>query len=330
MDSEYLQHVRYKLQKRLKRLNTAEFQEFHEVLIQVWAYLNTSPLTSSLLDDLQARFPGVEADADNLFKGQGRDIATEAENTAFCYWVIKKCTIATNNGVEIQIGRKLDRTASNHNDAIEVFRRVLLEPLFDYLDEEIDDKRIALALLRKFKHKVEWFDRERLRANYVSNTGRGEKNLALELYAYLHDQGIEFSIEPSSASGEADLVSAQRGEQRLVADVKVFDPEGGKDKRHLRSGFAQVYQYTKDFNELFGFLVVFKLCKEDLAVTSSELASGWPVFRHNNKTLFVLVIDIFDYAQSASKRGPLKSYELTSSELIESLENDPPKAPSAS
>jgi len=50
-----------------------------------------------------------------------------------------------------------------------------------------------------------------------------EKNCwAYDLYEYLHDQGIQFHIEPESASGRVDLISAQSGKDRLMADAKNF------------------------------------------------------------------------------------------------------------
>ena len=56
MDSEYIQFVRYKLQKRLKRLNSADFQGFHIMLIQVWGFLQENAITKGILDDLERRF----------------------------------------------------------------------------------------------------------------------------------------------------------------------------------------------------------------------------------------------------------------------------------
>jgi hypothetical protein len=39
----------------------------------------------------------------------------------------------------------------------------------------------------------------------------------------------------------------------LVADAKIFDPDGGKTVPYLCRGFAQVYQYRQDYNDLFGY-----------------------------------------------------------------------------
>ena len=201
-------------------------------------------------------------------------------------------------------------------EGAQFFTEMFVEPLFDYIDEQIDDRRTVLSLLLKYKHHVEWFRRDDLRTRFEANTQKGEKVLACDLYAYLHDQGLDFSIEPTSISGEADLISAQEGPERLVADVKIFDPGKSKGTSYLCAGFNQVYQYTKDYNDSFGYLVVFKTCREDLSVNARDQDAGIPFFTHNNKTIFVLVIDICDYPAPASKRGHLKSYELLEDSLV--------------
>src|SRR5262249_45531232 len=131
--------------------------------------------------------------------------------------------------------------------------------------------------------------------------------------------GIPFHIEPLSDSGRVDLISAQSGKDRLVADTKIFEPERGLDSRHIVKGFRQVYDYTKDYNEPFGYLVIFKTCESDLDISTANQESGFPFITHNNKTIFLVIIDICDYAESASKRGKLKAYELTVEQFIEAI-----------
>jgi hypothetical protein len=124
-----------------------------------------------------------------------------------------------------------------------------------------------------------------------SNTKKGEQVLAFELYEYLHDQGVQFHIEPKPVSGRIDLISSQIGKDRLVADVKVFDPKSGHDCGYVIKGFRQVYDYARDFNEPFGYLVIFKLCENDLSIASTNQESTVPFFIHNTKSIFFLVID---------------------------------------
>jgi len=268
---------------------------------------------------LERRFPQCEQEAVKTLAGQPQVGTTESENDAICYWVTKKCIESNNPQITIQVGHYLDRTASKHNEAIEAFRLTYLEPLFDYIDEQIDDKRMILVLLKKFKQRCEWFHGAAMFAQFKDDTGRGEHILANRLYQYLHDQGLQFHIEPQSASGRVDLISSQSGKDRLVADAKLFNPERGQDRGYITKGFRQVYDYTKDYNESFGYLVIFKTCEQDLAIPTERQESGIPFITHNNKTIFFVVIDIFVYLDSASKRGKLQAYEITAAQFVEAL-----------
>jgi len=317
MDSEYIQFVRYKLQKRWKRLNTADVQGFYFALVQTWGFLQENEITKGILDDLERPFPSSAKDAEETLTGRLHVGTTESENDAICYWVVKLCALSEDRDTALQIGLQLN--ASNHDEGIENFRRVYLEPFFDYIDEHIDDKRMILTLVKKFKHRCEWFHRANLFAEFRDDTGQGEKTLASRFYEYLHDQGVEFHIEPQSASGRIDLISSQTGKDRLVADTKLFNPERGQDRGYLIKGFRQVYEYTRDFNEPFGYLVIFKTCEQDLAIPTPHQESSVPFVTHNNKTIFLMVVDIFDYPESASKRGKLQAYEITPQQFVESL-----------
>jgi hypothetical protein len=290
-------------------------------LIQTWTFLQSNEITKGILDDLERRLPSAKADAERV---TGENIGmvgeTELENDAICYWVVKLCaTVPFSKRSADEHGNLVLDLLANVSSYLETFRQEYVEPLFDYIDEQIDDKRMILVLLKKFKHRCEWFRREGMLARFKDDTGQGEKLLARDLYEYLHDQGLQFHIEPQSASGRIDLISAQTGKDRLVADTKLFNPERGQDRGYIIKGFRQVYEYTKDFNESFGYLVIFKTCEQDLAIPTQHQEGGIPFIEHNNKTVFLVVIDIFDYPESASKRGKLQTYEITPAQFVEAL-----------
>lgn len=325
MDTTVLQTLRYKLQKRLKRLHTADGQVYCHILGQTWTFLHDVSIIRGIVQEIEARVPSAQKDSEALFNGDLLSGETEHEHVALCYWLIRRCVEdGKANRIHVIVRRLC--SSSRLDDSVEKFTESFVEPLFDYIDEQLDDSRMTLGLLRKYKHRTEWFDRDRLREVFESDSTRGEKRLALDLYRFLHDQGLEFSIEPTSASGEADLVSAQTGNERLIADVKIFDPSRSKGVAYLCNGFAQTYQYTKDFNEPFGYLVIFKTCCEDLSVASRNQELSAPSFSHNNKTIFVVVIDIANHSESASKRGRLQSYELLEQDLVRSIPEQPPDA----
>jgi hypothetical protein len=84
-------------------------------------------------------------------------------------------------------------------------------------------------------------------------------------------------------------------------------------------GFRQVYDYIRDFNESFGYLVIFKTGEQDLSIPTERQESSIPFITHNNKTIFFIVIDIFGYPESASKRGKLQAYGITAQQFVDSL-----------
>lgn len=317
MDREYIQNLRYKLQKRARRLNSSEHQVFHFVLKQFWGFLQDQPLLLGILESLEAQSQLVESDVNRIFEpGDAMVFDSELENAVACYLVVKRCVESDNNHAEISVAHNYCNE-SKYNEILETFKDIFIEPLYDYLDEHLDDSNLLLSLLVKYKHKCEWFQRDSLLSIWKSDTRRGEKRLAMHLYEHLYDQGINFSIEPASASGEVDAVSSQQGEDPLVADVKIFNPEKSKGKSYIAKGFRQVYDYTLDYNEPVGYLLIFKTCEEELKFSLPNSTHSTPFIKHNSKTIFFLVIDIHAYEETASQRGKLKYIEFTEDDLAD-------------
>lgn len=324
MDKDYVQNLRYKLQKRVRRLNSGDYQVFHFLLKQFWGFLVEQPIFSALLQELDVRSGKVSDDVERIFSARDQMVfETEEESALACYLVLKRCAESENQSIELQVARTYNNERK-HNDALEAFRDIFIEPFYEYIDENLDDTGFVLALLRKYKHRSEWFRKSKLYLAWEAETKHGEKLLALDLYEYLHDQGIDFSIEPSSVSGEVDLVAAQTSDEPLIADAKIFNPAKSKGISYIASGFRQVYTYTLDYNQPVGYLVIFKTCEEDLRLPFANQSQSTPFVQHNNKTIFFLVVDIFPYEKSASKRGKLQFKELKEDELWENLGNEQP------
>jgi hypothetical protein len=237
--------------------------------------------------------------------------------------VVQKCVESADASIEYSLVTQYQ--VYEDPACLDFFRDCFVEPLYEYLDEQLDDQRALLALLRRYKHRCEWFRREALLALWQKDKAKGERALAEDLYEYLHDQGLEFAIEPSSASGKPDLISAQVGDERLIADAKVF--KDGTGKSYLASGFHQIYQYTLDYNQPFGYLVIFKTCEDDLKFPMADHEQSIPFLVHNNKTIFFVVIDICQHEATASKRGVLKTIEITEADLISKAASDQGQMP---
>jgi hypothetical protein len=324
MNAGYIQNLRYKLQKRVRRLNSiANYEMFHASIKQFWGFTKENPVLMGIIDDLERRSPESEEYANRIInESEGFSCNTELENAAISYFVIRKCAESDDINIEVSIGNIY--TSGDYREMIEGFRDYFLEPFYEYLDEQLDDQRAILSLLRRYKHKCEWFQREQLYKLWEQNTARGEKLLALHLFEYLHDQGLDFTIEPSSASGEVDLIADQKSEDPLIADTKIFNPASKKGKEYIVKGFNQIYLYTVDYDEPFGYLIIYKTSDKDLRFTLADQEQLTPFVVHNNKTIFVVIIDIYPHATSASKRGTLSPVEITENDLIQVVDSAEP------
>ncbi|MBM4389188.1 MAG: hypothetical protein FJ088_15725 [Deltaproteobacteria bacterium] len=210
-------------------------------------------------------------------------------------------------------------TADNKFDRmIEVFTEVFVQPLYEYLDEQLDSRNLLLYLLVRYKHVSEWFRREYLLKRYLdAGSQRGERVLASDLYEFLYSQGLNFHIEPKSATGEIDLISEQVGDDRLLVDAKVFSGTTSS----IKGGFHQIYTYTATYNQPFGCLAIFNVSGTQLSFSFQHSDPRFGILPINGKTIFMVTIDISD-KPSASKRGLLKQVVLTEKDLIQSLEEE--------
>lgn len=331
MHTDIVQRLRYKLQKRARKVNSAGYQTFHFALQRWWGFLHSNELFRGILEQLADLVPTAKVDAERIINGERLQGDTEEEEATLAYWIIKSCIESEDaKDREALITYRYTQTG-NLEDALELFKEMFVEPLYDYIDEQLDDQRAVLGLLRRYKHTCEWFQRNDVLGIYQKEVergdqkgmkGRGEKQLALHLYEYLYNQGLSFSIEPTSVSGEADLIASQNPHDPLIADVKLFDPVSSKNKTYIIKGFQQVYLYTLDFNEPFGYLVIFKTCEDGLAISAANQEQSTSFVTVNGKTIFIVIIDLYPHEKSASKRGKLKTHTISEDEFVTQITED--------
>ena len=92
MQDAFVQAVRYKLQKRVRRLNSADYQHFPMLLRVFFQFFDESPILSGVRDELLARTADkdVPATVDQILKAEARYGETEAESAAMGYYFLKK------------------------------------------------------------------------------------------------------------------------------------------------------------------------------------------------------------------------------------------------
>ena len=310
-----LQDIRFKLQKRIKRLQTTEPTNFREELVRFWFFFDSNDLLLAPAAELQATYPNVPAEWDALQRGMLLSGTTEAESAAIGYEILRRVGRSNDKGYAFM---GYVEPFGDLSKMMERFCETYLEPFYEYLDEHLEDRNIVLAELIRLKHLVEWFRREQLWGKFVEQPSHGERNLAFAVYEFLYEQGIDFQIEPTSASGEADMVSAQGSHAPLVADVKVYDPGTSRGHAYIRKGFHQVYRYLQDFNQPVGYLVVFVASDKQLQLITSG-AKPVPYITINQKTIFLVQIDIFPHADSASRRPIPEQETISEAELVTEL-----------
>jgi hypothetical protein len=334
MDSQIIQDLRSKLEKRIKRLNSVEMDFFLPILKQFWAFFDDHPIYRSLGDVLSASYPEAKAIAKSVLNGENQFSEIEGENAAMSYHVLRlileKCE--ENNLFNFHTfqecvwdiacaytGGNSGRIPNNVPEAFEKFRDIFIYTFYTYLDEQLDQRSAILGLLLRYKHRCEWFYREDLNQIAQGDSRKAEKLLSMNLYSYLHDQGLNFHIEPSSITGEIDLIAAQGSNDPLLADAKVFDADG-RDKRYIRKGFNQIYTYTQQYNEPCGYLIIFRITDRDLHFSLPQQFHGIPAITYNHKTIFLITIDICHHEKSVSQRKPLEAITITQEDLISEVE----------
>ena len=206
------------------------------------------------------------------------------------------------------------------DEVAEVLRDVA-DGLYEYLDEKIDSRNAIIGLLRKYKQRSEWFRRERLRSiarEGLEGKQAGERSLAVDLHEYLLDQGVDFVVEPCTASGEPDLVLRDVDGSHIVVDAKHIAAGANPStfKRKLADGFHQVQRYCSDFQEPAGYLVVFIEDTRSPRVPLQTIDTA-EYLLVKGKQIFYIPVVIADLP-SASKSGKVSYVDVSLDDLEQS------------
>src|ERR1700730_4256076 len=135
MQTDYLRDIRYKLQKRIRRLNGCDPNHFLFVLKQFCAFIDSNPLLQGVISELLANFPDLPTHVETIFSGHGLVGATEEEDAAIGYGVLRRFAMQDKTHAFFTLGGS---RASQVSESLDEFRAHYLEPFYEYLDEHID------------------------------------------------------------------------------------------------------------------------------------------------------------------------------------------------
>jgi hypothetical protein len=322
MHTDSLQRLRDQLETRRTRLLEADYEDFYPKIKRFWLFLHGHTVLKGLLAPLAERRPHVGHAVNLAMSGQPADdlcvASNDLDDAATAYNVLTQAVTFEHIYPNVQSHFSVEA------DPLTRIKSRLIQPLFDYLAETLDGQQVTLGCLLRYAQRCEWFDRDRLHelaakhkqeAKGPGKRSKTEDLLKTDLYRYLHDQRIDFVIEPCSERGEIDLIVDQRGGQPTNVEVKVFDNED-KDRAYLQAGFHQLFTYLVQYKAAVGYLAVYRLCKEKLSFETDGVLQTVPFVYRDGKTIYLVEIDLFPYDKPVSQRGNLETVRVTKEQLV--------------
>jgi hypothetical protein len=312
--------LRSDLQTRKQRVFRANDSTFLIELRGFFHFLKSKPLLWALVQELDSGKPEfTKTDVIELAPGIPD---SEVERIKHCLGVLHYC-------VELEKGALTQfllflchriagavRSGDTLSVALDLFRDTFFLPLYEYLDEHVEDYGIILYLLQRFKFRTEMFDRDYIYKLYESDPKRSESVLDKEVRRFLFDQGVDYPLStPLSPSGRSDVVADLHTEDPLILEVKILDLDrNGYDKSYIRKGFKQIFDYTNDYNKSVGYLLIFNASEVDLTFNLKNKSET--KIELGGRTFHIVVVDIYPDTTPSSKKGKLKPYTIEESFLV--------------
>ncbi len=288
--------LRTRIGERTNRLSRAGYPVFNNELELFLAWMEREAYLAGLLREIEAA--DVEFADWSASTRQGFDVKFPGDERARA----KICLEAARSGNATALGRQFGegRSLDDNNRG---FMEIFMAPLIYYLLDRLTDGGSLLGILQRYTRRTEWFHQRDLLERYQADTTRGEQALDDHLREYLVDQGIPFPFpQVQSPSGRADAIAGVDSDDPLPLEVKLFLPESGKDRAHIRQGFVQAHRYAADFGATVAYLVCFNLSTGTLEFESDGEANHWPSqVRLGGRAVFLIDIDANPDRPSASQ-----------------------------
>lgn len=333
MDALLITRERSLLRARFQSLTTCPPATFGDACARLLSWLRAHPMFGpqlAILSQETKRNPRLVDMENRLISNTTSTVKTIAKASTYDEHAAIGLKI-----LELVSGREIERQKDHFaamaygltgEQAVEtpsiaaVLANALGSALYPHLDNVIDEQFAVLSILRKYKQRSEWYRRAQLRAmadGGFAGRSTGELSLMMDLYEFVFDQGVDFYVESKSASGRADLVSAEAaGGRRLVLDGKYIRPRHGEAavRKIVAQGLRQVSEYCRDQSQSIGYLLVY--VNQDLNVQLGAKPSPFPEIEVGSVTISCIWVNIFGYALPASKRPPPRVQNISRPELL--------------
>lgn len=330
MDSQYIENTRRQLETRIQYVMRWSPYHFWIACEHLLSWLDQHPLLSTFVAELgpktQEFIVALRPWIERARRSGPGDAAAHAplrtknmaEQTALALAVLQSIRELQMNHTGIMQMLCLMLTGEHPEGGPRLVERLIQQGILllrDYLWEQIDRRNITLYLIHKYRRRCEWFHADTLRRNAEQGIEeeKGELALQIDLFDYLHEQGMDFQLDPRSPVGFIDLLS-----EELALDVKYL-PKRDSAKEKLKKGFRQVHRYCQKHNKPVGYLVAFKTCYVDIDV-ELESADGFWCFQHTGHTVYYVEIDLHHYSKSASALPKADMLTLKKTDIVQALE----------
>lgn len=319
----YQQDLQVALRDRYRRLMVAGFADIGHEIRLVTNWISTQPALRAIL--AEAGDPGLDFDAweQSLVQGGSERLwptGTETGRASLIWRLMRHIADADVTGESYPVGGYVlgISEGGDLNDQTRTFAQRVLQPLFDFLSEQVGAESSLLYVLERYVRRIEWFDRDELYEKYTADTRTGEAVYDKDLRKFLFAEGINMPFsQAKSASGLSDVLSELDTDDPLVCEVKLLDGQD-RGKRHLASGVNQVVQYAQDYGKNAAYLVVINLSGRSLELPSDGPSDAWPPHLElAGVRVHLIVVRALPPTASASRQGRAAPITISRDDLID-------------
>lgn len=296
MHDEYSTRLQKRLARRWHAVTISPMDSLSLPLRMFRRFLVEEPFIAEVCQALLRSHPDMAGHRNTALNGQGLPhIMSETEAAAFAWFVLESLAMKQDNDLKADI----IRLSKNHQDAVKFLSGIVLRPLYEYVDEAIEDQTDLLAGIVRFQRWAEFFgyrtiedvvSKEKAEASEQHRRRRIENLLQGLFFERLFMDGMPLtrvSREPSCAVGRPDFVFLHHG-KHIVSDVKLYDDTYGVP--YLREGVGQVRQYMQQYATSTGYLIVFNLDPRGLRCGWGRATDGIPCLQVDGRTLYVIIV----------------------------------------
>jgi hypothetical protein len=273
------QDLQVKLRNRYRALYTADGHRIAREIDLVGDWIAGQPALAYILEEARLAEPVPSYDdwASGLsHRGMWEwPTKTEAGRAIFVWDLLRHISASDQDIFRFLSVFSLD---TKYDAMARDFAEQVVRPLFDYLDEQIGDGSSVLYALERYCRQVEWFDQQRLCAEFQTNTRQGEAVYDRHLREFLFREGFDMPYSQlRSPSGQSDVLSRLESDDPLVCELKVYDGDD-RDIGHLASGVTQALQYANDHGKRAAHLVITNLTTRPLQLPSDGPENAHPPY----------------------------------------------------